>query len=217
MDPTASPHGIRVLVVDDHAVLREGICMLLGQHADLQVVGEARNGVEALDQVAALAPDVVLMDITMPQMDGLEATRQIKAHHPQVRVLVLTQHENKEYVLPLLQAGAAGYVLKKAGGNELVQAIRAVATEGAFLHPSVARAVMNQASQRVNGQPHLTEREKEVLILVAEGLSSREIATKLCLSEKTILAHRTNIMEKLNIHNRAELVRYAIREGLVKP
>jgi DNA-binding NarL/FixJ family response regulator len=208
---------IRILVADDHAVLREGICALLARHADLQVVGEASNGVEALEQVRALQPDVVLMDISMPVMDGLEATRQIKAQHPEVRVLILTQHENKEYVMPLLQAGASGYILKKAGGAELVNAIRAVFTEGAYLHPSIARAVMNQASHRAETlPPALTERERQVLTLIAEGLTGREIAEKLCLSEKTVNTHRANIMEKLGVHNRAELVKYAIREGLIQ-
>jgi DNA-binding NarL/FixJ family response regulator len=210
--------AIRILVVDDHAVLREGICALLVQQKDMQVVGEASNGVEALEQVERLKPDVALMDITMPRMDGLEATRLIRGRWPETRILVLTQHENKEYVLPLLQAGAAGYILKKAGGAELVNAIRAVYTDGAFLHPSAARAVVNQVSQTADTRrPHLTEREKQVLILVAEGLTSREIAHQLRLSEKTVVVHRNNIMEKLNLHNSVELVRYAIREGLVKP
>ena len=213
MDP------IRVLVVDDHAVLREGICALLAQHVDIRVVGQASNGIQALEQVEALQPHIVLMDITMPEMDGLEATRQIKARWPQTRVLVLTQHENKEYALPLLQAGASGYVLKKGGGGELVEAIRAVHTEGAFLHPSVAREMMDRALEQDAGAanaPRLTEREREVLRMVAEGLSSREIADQLCLSAKTVITHRANIMEKLGVHNRAELVKYAIREGLVQ-
>ena len=209
---------IKVLVVDDHAVLRDGICALLSQQPDLCVVGEASNGKEALDQVDALAPDVVLMDISMPEMDGLEATRQISKRSAQTRVLILTQHENKEYVMPLLQAGAAGYILKKAGGAELINAIRAVKQEGAFLPPDIARTVVNQVSRtREAQQPHLTSRETQVLQLVAMGMGTREIAAKLCLSEKTVLVHRNNIMVKLNIHNRAELVRYAIREGLVKP
>jgi DNA-binding NarL/FixJ family response regulator len=208
---------IRVLVVDDHAVLRDGICSLLAAHSDLLVVGQAADGVEALDQLAAARPDIVVMDISMPRMDGLEATRQIKARAPEVRVLILTQYESREYVLPLLKAGAAGYILKKAGGAELVNAIRTVAATGAFLHPSVTRAVMDQVSQSEVPQAHLTPREKQVLTLIAEGLSSREIAVRLSVSEKTVLVHRTNLMEKLNIHNRAELVRYAIREGFIKP
>ncbi len=208
---------IRVLIADDHAVLREGISSLLAQHPDMLVVGEARNGAEALDQVAASKPDVVLMDISMPVMDGLEATKQIQARFPEARVLILTQHENKEYIMPLLHAGAAGYILKKAGGTELVNAIRAVYAEGAFLHPSVARELMDRMSQVEEASSPLTDREKQILILIAEGLTSREIASRLHLSEKTIVVHRNNIMAKLNIHNIAELVRYAIREGLTKP
>ncbi len=208
---------IRIVVADDHAVLREGICALIAQHDDMQIVGEASNGVEALAKIEALAPDIALMDITMPEMDGLEATRQIKLRSPQTRVLILTQHENKEYVLSLLKAGAAGYILKKAGGAELVEAIRAVASTGAFLHPSAARALVDQVSRNGMKSVHLTEREKQVLTLVAEGLTSREIAAKLSISEKTVLAHRDNLMDKLGIHNRAELVRYAIREGYLSP
>lgn len=210
---------IRIVVADDHAVLREGICALIAQHDDMQVVGEASNGVEALAKIEALAPDIALMDITMPEMDGLEATRQIQIRSPQTRVLILTQHDNKEYVLSLLKAGAAGYILKKAGGAELLDAIRAVHAEGAYLHPGITRDVMARAMQTDAGAataPHLSEREREVLRLVAEGLSSREIADRLCLSAKTVITHRANIMEKLGVHNRAELVKYAIREGLVQ-
>ena len=208
---------IRIVVADDHAVLREGICALIAQHDDMQVVGEASNGVEALAKIEALTPDIALMDITMPEMDGLEATRQVKIRSPQTRVLILTQHENKEYVLSLLKAGAAGYILKKAGGAELLDAIRAVASNGAFLHPSAARALVDQVGRNGTKTAHLTEREKQVLTLVAEGLTSREIAAKLSISEKTVLAHRDNLMDKLGIHNRAELVRYAIREGYLSP
>jgi DNA-binding NarL/FixJ family response regulator len=208
---------IRIVVADDHAVLREGICALIAQHNDMQIVGEASNGVEALEKIEALAPDIALMDITMPEMDGLEATRQVKLRSPQTRVLILTQHENKEYVLSLLKAGAAGYILKKAGGAELVEAIRAVASTGAFLHPSAASALVEQVGRNGLKSVHLTEREKQVLRLVAEGLTSREIAVKLSISEKTVLAHRDNLMDKLGIHNRAELVRYAIREGYLSP
>ncbi len=208
----------RILVVDDHAVLREGICALLAHHSDISVVGEASNGVEALERVVELDPDIVLMDVSMPVMDGLEATRQIKARFPDTRILVLTQYENKEYVVPLLQAGASGYILKKAGGAELVNALRAIGREGAYLPPSVARTVMSgmtAPAQSTLGK--LTEREKQVLTLIAEGLTGREIAGRLCLSEKTVNVHRTNLMEKLDIHHTADLVRYAIREGLVKP
>lgn len=209
---------IKVLIVDDHAMVRQGIRALLARKADITVVGEAGSGEEALEEVKRTHPDVVLMDITMPGMDGLEATRRIKAMAPETRILVLTQHEDAEFVVPLLQVGASGYILKKAGGAELVSAIRAVYSEGAFLEPRVARALVNQMSQEGQGaEPRLTAREKQVLKLIAEGLTSREIADVLSLSEKTVIAHRTNLMEKLKVHNAAELVRYAIREGYVKP
>lgn len=209
---------IRVLVVDDHAVLREGICALLQRKPDITVVGQATNGREAIAQAQFLKPHVILMDISMPEMDGLEATRQIKALYPEMRILVLTQHEDSEYVVPLLRAGAAGYILKRAGGAELVNAIRTVYQQGVFLQPSVARAVVERVSQAAGAdEPHLTEREKQVLMLIAEGLSGREIAERLHLSEKTVISHRSNIMEKLGVHHTAELVRYAIRKGWVKP
>ena len=208
---------IRVLLADDHAVLREGLRSLLSLRDDIEVVGEATNGQVALEMVRQLRPDVVVMDIAMPVMDGLEATRRLKQEHPETRVLILTQHDNREYVFSLLQAGAAGYVLKKAGGAEVVAAIRSVFQEGAFLPPGIAREVMDRYIQRPleeTGRPYLTEREKQVLRLIAEGKSNREIAESLCLSVKTVMAHRANIMEKLDIHSRTELVRYAIRQGL---
>ncbi len=209
---------IKVLIVDDHAVLRHGVRALLARKSDIVVVGEAGNGAEAIEEFKRTRPDVVLMDITMPVMDGLEATRQIKALAPETRILVLTQHEDAEFALPLLQAGAAGYILKKAGGSELVNAIRTVFSEGAFLQPSVTHALVNHMSRDPEESgARLTGRESEVLKLIAEGLTSREIADTLHVSEKTVIAHRTNMMEKLDIHNVAELVRYAIRAGLVKP
>jgi two-component system response regulator NreC len=210
---------IRVLIVDDHAVVREGICSLLARRKDLEVVGQAAEGKQALAQVAVLQPDVVLMDISMPGMNGLEATQEIRKSFPGTRVLVLTQHENKEYVLPLLRAGAAGYIFKRARAHELVDAIRAVHTEGTYLPPSVTHAVVDAMAQsartEVGGQPLLTEREREVVRLVAEGLSSREIAERLCISVKTVDTHRANIMDKIGVHSVAELIKYAIREGIV--
>lgn len=153
----------------------------------------------------------------MPVMDGLEATRRLKQEHPEMRVLILSQHDNREYVFSVLQAGAAGYVLKKSGGAEVAAAIRSIYREGAFLPPSIAREVMERyikQPQEEAGQPRLTEREKQVLRLIAEGKSNKEIAELLCLSAKTVAAHRANIMSKLEIHSRAELVKYAIRHGL---
>ncbi len=213
---------IRVLIADDHAVLRDGIRSLLESYEDLDVVGEASNGREAVRLVGELKPDVVLMDVAMPEMDGLEATRLILAAYPASRVLVLTQHDNQEYVFPLLEAGASGYLLKKVRGSELVSAIRAVHEGGSFLSPSVAKAVIERSIQRrrpleeEGDEARLTEREKEVLKLVAEGLSNQEIADQLGLSIKTVMGHRANLMDKLNIHSRVELVKYAIRAGLIE-
>jgi len=209
---------IRVLLADDHAVLREGLRSLLSLQEDIEVVGEASDGQEAVERVEQLAPDVVVMDIAMPRMDGLEATRLLKQEHPEVQVLILTQHDNREYVFSLLQAGAAGYVLKKTSGAEVIAAIRSVFNEGAFLPPGIAREVIDRYVQQPleeEGHPRLTGREKEVLRLLAEGKSNKEIAELLYLSIKTVMAHRSNIMEKLDIHSRTELVKYAIRQGLV--
>ena len=209
---------IRVLLADDHAVLREGLRTLLSLQENIEVVGEAENGQLAVEMVKQLRPDVVVMDIAMPVMDGLEATRVLKQQQPDARVLILSQHDNREYVFSVLQAGAAGYVLKKSGGAEVITAIRSVFKEGAYLPPGIAREVMDRYIQRPTaetGRPHLTEREKEVLRMIAEGQSNKEIAELLCLSVKTVMAHRTNIMEKLDIHSSTELVKYAIRQGLV--
>ncbi len=213
---------IRVLIVDDHAVLRDGIRSLLESYEDLQVVGEAGNGREAVELVGELSPDVVLMDVAMPEMDGIEATRRIVAAHPQTRVLVLTQHDSREYVFPILEAGAAGYLLKKVRGAELISAVRAVQEGGSYLSPSIAKAVIERSIRKPEDDGEedatsvLTERETEVLKLVAEGLSNQEIANRLRLSIKTVMGHRANLMDKLDIHSRVELVKYAIRAGLVE-
>lgn len=211
---------IRVLVVDDHAILREGICSLLERYDDIAVVGEAGNGAEALALVEALHPDIVLMDLAMPEMDGLETTRRLRQHHPEIKVLILTQHDNQEYIAPALQAGAVGYVLKRSGGREVIAAIRQVHEQGAFLQPAVAREVIRDyaAGGSGGGAPaaRLTEREREVLRLVLEGKSNKEIAQLLVISPKTASVHRTNIMEKLGVRNSAELVRYAIEHHLLR-
>ncbi len=213
---------IRVLIVDDHAVLRDGIRSLLESYEDLLVVGEAGNGREAVELAGQLLPDVVLMDVAMPEMDGIEATRRIVAAYPRIRVLVLTQHDNKEYVFPILEAGAAGYLLKKVRGADLVSAVRAVQEGGSYLCPDIAKTVIERSLRRpdLGAEPAaagtLTDREREVLKLVAEGLSNQEIANRLGLSIKTVMGHRANLMDKLNIHSRVELVKYAIRAGLVE-
>ncbi|MFH1169665.1 MAG: response regulator transcription factor [Chloroflexota bacterium] len=208
---------IKILVVDDHAIMRDGIRALLDLQNDIQVVGEASDGLEAIEKVRELAPDIVVMDIAMPGMDGLEATRRIKKKDPAVKVLILTQYDNKEYILSAIKAGVSGYVPKKALGTELVSAIRTVQQGNSYLYPSAAAAVINDYLKRSDEEPYdrLTAREREVLKLIADGRTSREIADSLFISLKTVLGHRTKIMEKLGIHNRTELIKYAIRKGLV--
>ena len=208
---------IKILVVDDHAILRDGIRALLGLHDDVEIIGEASEGKEAVEKALELEPDVVVMDIAIPGMDGLEATRRIKKKNSKVQILVLTQHDNKEYVLSSIKAGAAGYVPKRAMGSELVSAIRAVYRGDSFLYPSAAAALIDDYRQQAETEPYdrLTAREREILTLIADGHSSRQIAEMLFISLKTVQGHRTKIMEKLDIHNRAELIKYALRKGLV--
>ncbi len=208
---------IRVLVVDDHAIVREGICSLLARRKDIEVVGEAADGKRAIDAVVQFDPDVVLMDIQMPGLNGLEATREIHKRFPSTRILVLTQHESKEYVVPLLRAGAVGYITKTARATELIGAIRAVYEQGAYLPPRITQTLVDALVETADAteQPLLTERELEVLRLVVEGLSSREIAERLNISVKTVDTHRANIMDKVGAHNTAELTKYAIRKGWV--
>ena len=209
---------IRVLVVDDHAILRDGIRSLLERQEDIKVVGEAGNGREALTRVSELRPDLVLMDVAMPEMNGLEATRLIKELYPQVKVLILTQHDNREYIAPLLQAGASGYVLKRSGGREVVSAIRNVWEQGAFLEPSIARHILDDyahgETEPQSGPDELTERERQVLKLVVNGQSNKQIAHLLGISHKTVSVHRSNIMTKLGVHNSVELIRYVTEKHL---
>jgi len=213
---------IKILVVDDHAIVREGVRMILAKEGDLEVVGEAGDGQQALDLTERAQPDVVIMDISMPGMGGIEATQTIRAKHPEVQVLALTMHEDESYVFQLLRAGAAGYVLKRAAAQDLVQAVRAAAKGEAFLYPSVARKVVEDYLRRVeSGEERqrydgLTTREKEILTLIAQGLSNQQIAEKLFISIKTVQTHRAHILEKLGLHDRTELVRYAIRKGLIE-
>lgn len=210
---------IRVLLADDHAIVRDGISAVVARCKDIEIVGQVVDGKQAIDAVARLHPDVVLMDITMPVMNGLEATREIHKQFPATRVLVLTQHENKEYIMPLLQAGAVGYISKRARAQEVLQAIRTVHTTGAYLPPEIASRVVTALaeSQDANATHSLllTEREIQIVRLIAEGLSSRQIAERLSISVKTVDTHRSNIMEKLGVRNSAELIKYAIREGIL--
>ena len=218
-DATCAAAGgpIRILVVDDHAILREGICSLLERQEDMQVVGEAANGEEALTRVAELKPDLVLMDLAMPRMDGLEATRRLYATRPEVHVLVLTQHDNREFVTPALEAGAAGYVLKRSGGREVVNAIRQVMRGAAILDSDLARQLGQQPASGRQGEAPLTDRELQVLRLVVDGLSNKEIAQQLTISPKTASVHRTNIMQKLGARNTADLVRTVMQRRLLSP
>lgn len=220
--PTAVSTRIRVLIADDHTILREGIRLLLASQPDIQVVGEACDGRDAYFKVEELRPGVVLMDIGMPVLNGLDATQQIKRTFPDTKVLILTQHDNDEYVYRILQAGASGYVLKRSAGAELVSAIRNVDRGNAFLYPSMAKGLLNdylkraEAGQEKASYDGLTERERQVLKMIADGCTNQQIADLLCLSVKTVQAHRGHLMEKLNMHDRTELVKYAIRKGIIK-
>ncbi len=209
---------IKILIVDDHAILRDGVRALLGLDENLEIVGEACEGKDAVEKTDNLSPDVVVMDIGMPGMDGLEATRRITKNHPNSKVLVLTQHDNKEYVLSTVKSGAAGYIPKRALGSDLVNAIYAVHRGDSFLYPSAAAALIESyRKQNEESEPYdtLTPREREILKLIAEGQTSKQIADALFISLKTVMGHRCKIMEKLDLHNRADLIKYAMRKGLV--
>ena len=203
---------IRIVLAEDHTIVRQGLRALLSGRPDFEGVGEAADGVEAVALVARIQPEVVVLDLAMPGLNGVDAAREMARLSPKTRVLVLSMHAGEEYVRPALRAGVAGYVLKGSGLGDLVSAIRAVAQGDAFFSPAVARLLLRD----VQG-PELSAREREVLRLVAEGRSSREVADLLGLSVKTVEGHRTRIMSKLDIHEVAGLVRYAVRAGLVSP
>ena len=212
---------IKVLIVDDHAIIRDGLTALLALTGDILVVGEATNGSEALKLAGELHPDIVLMDMAMPVMGGLEATRRITKEFKDVKVLVLTQHDDKEFVFPVIESGAAGFISKSAASTELTQGIRSVYQGDSFLSPPVAKMLMenykNYSGKSGVSDPYekLTDREREVLKLLAEGYSTQEMADIMVISPKTVEGHKTNLMGKLDIHNRIELVKYALRKGII--
>ena len=211
---------IRVLLADDHTILRDGIRALLEDQADIEVIGEAEDGIATVKMTAQLQPDVVVMDIAMPLLNGLEATRQIKRDFPQVKVLILTMHENEEYIRQVLAAGALGYVLKDAAARDLLGAIRSVYQGEAVLSPAITRLVIEDYLRWGDIRPPdssngLTSREREVLQLIAEGYTNKEIADILCLSVKTVQSHRNNLMGKLDLHDRGELIKYAIQKKII--
>ncbi len=214
-------HKIRLLLADDHAVLRAALRSLLNAEPDMEVVGEASDGREAITKVAELHPDVVLMDVTMPIMNGLEATRQIKQLEPAMKVLLLTMHESEEYLVWALQVGVSGYIPKKAADIDLVNAIRAVDRGDAFLYPTVAKQLIHEYLSLADGDEEidrpdcLTDKECEVLKLLAEGHTNQEVACMLMVSVKTVETHRAHIMKKLGLQNRAELVHYALSKGML--
>jgi two-component system, NarL family, response regulator NreC len=210
---------IKILIADDHKILRQGIRSLLAPQPDFEVVGETADGPETLKETFKLKPDVVLMDIGMPNLNGFEATRQIKKKLPEVKVLFLTMYQDDEYVLQALHSGASGYVLKDVAVEELVTAIRAVNNDQYYLSPSISRTVIDaylRKTEKGEKEPSelLTAREREIVQLIAEGYTNKEIAAKLFISVKTVDAHRSHIMEKLDIHDVAQLVKYAIRKGI---
>ncbi len=208
---------IRLLLVDDQGIVRKGIRALLAEVKGMQVLGEAGDGLEAIRQAKALKPDVILMDLVMPRMDGIEATRRIKADLPEVRILALTSFIADDKVFPAIQAGALGYLLKDSDPEDLITAIKNVALGQPFLHPDIARRVLDELSHPAGSEPdseQLTEREVEVLQLVAQGISNQDIAERLVISEATVRTHIGNILGKLHLANRVQAALYALRKGL---
>jgi two-component system response regulator NreC len=212
---------VKLLLVDDHEVVRTGLRMLLENQPHIKILGEASTGLQALEMADSLNPDVVIMDITLPDISGIEATRQLKQSHPDLPVVALTIHEDEQYLFEMLQAGASGYVPKRAAPEDLLNAIQAVHAGEVYIYPTLAKLLVadfiSRASEGVNKATvnGLTPREQEVLFVLAEGLSNDEIADKLAISRHTVARHRENVMRKLNLHSRSELVKYAIRKGLI--
>jgi len=217
-----SRRQVRLLLVDDHAIVRQGLKLVLAAEDNIEVIGEAEDGRQAVELVAKLRPDVVVMDIAMPELNGFEATRQIKQRFPEVQVVILTMHEDPTYYLQIVRVGAVGCVLKRSMGKELLNAVEAAARGESYLPPTMAATVLEDY-RRLASRPALEEeqplsaREREVLQFIAEGKTSREIADVLGLSPKTIQAHRANILTKIHAHSHSDLLMYAIRSGMIQP
>jgi len=216
---------IRVLLAEDHNVVREGLRLLLNAQPDIEVVGEATTGREAIVLARGRCPDVAVLDIAMPDLDGVQATSLMRVECPQTQVLILTMHESDAYFFRALEAGAAGYVLKKAASEDLINAVRAVARGESFFYPSLARKLLDNYLLHTHAKPppgppgyeELSEREREIMFLIVRGLSNQEIADKLVISSSTVQTHRAHILQKLNLETTIDLVRYAIRHGLIEP
>ncbi len=214
---------IHLLLIDDHAVVRGGLRMLLENEDDMEIIGEASSGLAALQLAAQLAPDVVIMDISLPDISGIEATRRLKETHPQIGVVALTIHEDQQYFFEMLKVGASAYVPKRAAPDDLLTAIRTVARGNVYIFPSLANLLVEDFLARADEDGHqnalgdLTSREQEVLALLAQGKTNDDIADALVISRHTVARHRENLMSKLGLHNRSELVKFAIRKGLIKP
>jgi two-component system response regulator NreC len=215
-------HKKKVLIADDHALVREGIAAFLKLCDDVEVIAEASDGVEAIEKAGKFRPDIVIMDINMPKLGGLETTIEIKKSHPQIKVLVLTQYEDREYIARFLKAGVSGYLLKKAVGSDLIAALQAISRGELYLYSSIASEVVagylqgERQGDREEPYEKLSDREKQVLKLIAEGYTHKEVADMLAISVKTVIAHQTNIGEKLGIHARAGLIKFAIQKGIIK-
>lgn len=213
---------VKILLVDDHTILRKGLAALLNEEARFSVIAEAEDGRSAIEKTRTLNPDVVILDISMPSLNGLETARQLKKERPQTKILILTMHDSEEYIINALKLGVSGYLIKRDAPDELINAINAAMKNEIFLPPSVSTKLVNNLMQKdiKIGEKEerfasLTPREREILQLIAEGSTNREIAEKLFISPKTVKAHRSNLMEKLDVHNTAEITQYAIMKGLI--
>lgn len=211
--------SIKILIVDDHQIMREGLCSMIEQEPGFTVVGDASNGREALELIGENQPDVVIMDINMPDMNGTEATRQVTKEYPNTRIVALSMHSDKYFVTEMLKAGASGYLLKDCSKSEIVEAIKTVAADKSYLCPDITGIILEEYVQKSSDESEseikrLTKKEREVLQLIAEGHTSKEIASVLHIATKTVETHRLNIMSKLELHSIAELTKFAIRHGI---